>query len=134
MIVVFVDFNILLDIVINDLVWVGLLVVVLYWVGKSVWLVINLIIYVEFFVVYVWIEMLDDFLFEDLFQCEFLFWVVGFLVGKVYLVYCRCGGEWCLFLLDFYIGVYVVVVGYYLLMCDKGCYQIYFFSLYLIML
>jgi hypothetical protein len=123
---VLVDSNVLLDIATNDPNWST-------WSGRALaecaehaTLVINPIIYAEVSIRYTTIEALDRALRPILYRREPLPWEAGFLAGKCFLRYRRCGGARTSPLPDFYIGAHAAIGNLALLTRDAARYHSYF--------
>jgi predicted nucleic acid-binding protein len=123
---VLVDSNILLDIATNDPTWSD-------WSGSALaectehaTLVINPIIYAEVSIGYKTIEGLNAALPNNLYQRQPLPWEAGFLAGKCFLTYRKCGGTRNTPMPDFYIGAHAAIEQLALLTRDMTRFQTYF--------
>lgn len=123
---VFVDSNVILDVVTEDPRWCDWSAKQLEAHANDAVLVINPIIFAEVSVGFERIEELEAVLTEDLFHREPLPSEAAFLAGKAFLSYRRRGGPRRSPLPDFYIGAHVAVRGYRLLTRDRSRYAAYF--------
>jgi predicted nucleic acid-binding protein len=123
---VLVDSNILLDIATKDATWGAWSENALAECAEHANLVINPIVYAEVSVGFTSIEALNDALPGDLYQREPLPWEAGFLAGKCFLAYRRCGGQKTSPMPDFYIGAHAAIEGLALLTRDVARFQTYF--------
>ena len=126
---VFVDSNVLLDILTADATWSEWSERTLAKCADSATLVINPIVYAEVSVGFDRIEQLEAALPPELLRREPLPWEAGFLAGKCFVAYRRREGLGHAPLPDFYIGAHAAVCGYRLLTRDVRRYRSYFPSL-----
>jgi predicted nucleic acid-binding protein len=123
---VLVDSNVVLDIVTNDLRWIGWSSAALARCASGGPLVINPIIYAEISVGFKRVEDVDDVLSPGSFRRYDLPFEAAFLAGKVFRAYRRRGGSKTSPLPDFYIGAHAAVARLRLLTRDPARYRTYF--------
>ena len=124
--VTLVDSNVLLDVLTDDRAWFSWSSEALAAALDSGGVVINPIVYAEVSVGFDRIEDLDDALPSAALVREALPYAAGFVAGKAFLAYRRCGGARATPLRDFYIGAHALVAGYRLLTRDARRYRTYF--------
>ncbi|MFS8114370.1 type II toxin-antitoxin system VapC family toxin [Rhizobium jaguaris] len=129
---IFVDSNILLDIITDDPVWYDWSVDQLDNASLAGPLYINDVVYAEVSVRYERIEDLDDLLTGTGIGILSIPRAALFLAGKVFGQYRRAGGTRTGVLPDFFIGAHAAVSGLPVLTRDTKRFQTYFKSLTLI--
>lgn len=123
---VFVDSNVLLDILTGDPEWAEWSENALIDAAESAPLVINAIVYAEISVRFTRIEDLEDALPAADFTREAIPFEAAFLAAKAFLNYRKRGGARAAPLPDFFIGAHAAVAGYHLLTRDRASYRSYF--------
>jgi predicted nucleic acid-binding protein len=123
---VLVDREVLLDVATNDPVWVGWSARALSEAAEYMSLIVNPIIYAEVSAGFSTIEAVDAVLPVSVYKREPLPWAAGFLAGKCFLRYRRCGGARTSPLPDFYIGAHAAIGLLALLTRDAARYRTYF--------
>ena len=123
---ILVDSNVILDIVTEDVRWLGPSSARLAGLAGDHSFVINPIIYAEVSIGFERIEDLEAALPAEFFRREDLPWEAAFLAGKCFLKYRRAGGTRRSPLPDFYIGAHAAVGGMPLLTRDATRYRTYF--------
>ena len=123
--VVFVDSNVLLDVLTEDPVWYAWSSAALAAAADESGLAVNPLVYAEVSIGFERIEELDEALPPDTFLRLPLPWAAAFLAGKCFLAYRRAGGERRSPMPDFYIGAHAAVVGMRLLTRDPTRYRTY---------
>ncbi|KAA1179536.1 type II toxin-antitoxin system VapC family toxin [Rhizobium tropici] len=129
---IFVDSNILLDILTNDPVWYDWSLAQLDAASLLGPLCINDIVYAEVSVRYDRVEDLDDMLAETGLRIEPIPRAALFLAAKVFAQYRKSGGTRGGVLPDFFIGAHAAVSGLSLLTRDTKRFRTYFKSVTLI--
>jgi predicted nucleic acid-binding protein len=129
---VFVDSNVLLDVMTEDPLWFAWSAKALERVADRSRLVINPIVYAEISVRYSRIEDLDAALPSSLLDREAIPYEAAFLAAKAFSAYRRAGGAKFSPLPDFFIGAHAAIFGYRLLTRDVARYRTYFPKLSLI--
>jgi len=129
---IFVDSNVLLDVLTGQSDWAQWFVAALAAAADSTRLVINAIVYAEISVHFPRIEDLEAALARPLLHREPISENAAFLAGKSFLAYRRRGGIKTAPLPDFFIGAHAAVSGYHLLTRDAARYRTYFPNLPLI--
>ena len=132
MMAVFVDSNVLLDLMTQDAEWFAWSAAALEDAADSARVVINAIVYAEVSARYSRVEDLEAALPRDMLEREAIPYEAAFLAGKSYLAYQRRGGLKRSPLPDFFIGAHAAVAGYRLLTRDAARYRTYFPRLELI--
>lgn len=129
---IFVDTNVLLDVVTDDLTWADWSIAQLEnaSLGGTLW--INDIVYAELAVRYNRIEDVDAFLKQAGLELMPVPREALFLASKVFTHYRKAGGTRTGVLPDFFIGAHAAVSGLPLLTRDIGRYRTYFPTLTLI--
>jgi len=130
--VIFVDTNVLLDLVTDDPTWADWSIAQLEnaSLGGTLW--INDIVYAELAVRYDRIEEVDAFLDQAELELAPVPREALFLASKVFTQYRKAGGTRTGVLPDFFIGAHAAVSGLPLLTRDVGRYRTYFPTLTLI--
>ena len=131
---IFVDSNILPDIITNDPAWCDWSLAQLDAAGLLGPLCINDVVYAEISVRYDRIEDLDDMLAETGLRIEPIPRPALFLAAKVFTQYRKSGGTRGGVLPDFFIGAHAAVSGLPLLTRDTKRFRTYFRSVTLISL
>ena len=131
---IFVDSNVLLDIITNDPVWYDWSITQLDAASLLGPLCINDVVYAEISVRYDRIEDLDEMLAETGLRIEPIPRAALFLAAKVFAQYRKSGGTRSGVLPDFFIGAHAAVSGLSLLTRDTSRFQTYFRSVTLISL
>ncbi|MEP9352914.1 type II toxin-antitoxin system VapC family toxin [Xanthobacter sp. KR7-65] len=129
---VFIDSNILLDVLTEDHKWFAWSSAALAEAADRNRLVINAIVYAEVSVRFSRIEDLEAALPAQLIEREAIPFEAAFLAGKCFQTYRRRGGARTSPLPDFFIGAHAAVAGYDLMTRDVARYETYFPSLGLI--
>lgn len=129
---VFIDSNILLDVMTEDAQWADWSATALATAADSTRLVINSIVYAEISVYFPRIEDLEAALPRGIIDREPIPDSAAFLAGKSFLAYRRRGGTRTAPLPDFFIGAHAAVAGYRLLTRDPTRYRTYYPRLSLI--
>ncbi|SCB48728.1 type II toxin-antitoxin system VapC family toxin [Rhizobium multihospitium] len=129
---IFVDSNVLLDIITNDPVWYDWSIAQLDAASLLGPLCINDVVYAEISVRYDRIEDLDEMLAETGLRIEPIPRAALFLAAKVFAQYRKSGGTRSGVLPDFFIGAHAAVSGLSLLTHDTSRFQTYFRSVTLI--
>lgn len=129
---VFIDSNILLDVLTEDPKWFDWSSAALAAAADRNRLVINAVVYAEVSVRFSRIEDLEAALPPQLIEREAIPFEAAFLAGKCFQTYRRRGGARTSPLPDFFIGAHAAVAGYDLMTRDVGRYETYFPSLGLI--
>ncbi len=129
---VFVDSNVLLDVLTLDSDWNEWSQAALAAAADRSTLVINPIVYAEVSIRFTTIEDLEAALPITDFRREAIPYEAAFLAGKSFLAYRKRGGERSAPLPDFFIGAHAAVRGYHLLTRDGARYRTYFPKLKLI--
>jgi len=129
---VFVDSNVLLDLMTQDAEWFAWSAAALEDAADSARVVVNAIVYAEVSARYSRVEDLEAALPRDMLEREAIPYEAAFLAGKSYLAYQRRGGLKRSPLPDFFIGAHAAVAGYRLLTRDAARYRTYFPRLELI--
>ncbi len=129
---IFVDSNVLLDIITNDPVWYDWSIAQLDAASLLGPLCINDVVYAEISVRYDRIEDLDEMLAETGLRIEPIPRAALFLAAKVFAQYRKSGGTRSGVLPDFFIGAHAAVSGLSLLTRDTSRFQTYFRSVTLI--
>ncbi|MFJ9445596.1 type II toxin-antitoxin system VapC family toxin [Kitasatospora sp. NPDC101235] len=127
-----VDSCVLPDLMTDDPTWADWSEVELAKAQDEGQVVISPIVYAEVSVAYAAIEELDAVLPTEAFTREPLPYEAGFLAGKAFLQYRKCGSQKTAPLPDFYIGAHADVRGYRLLTRDATRYRTYFPTVQLI--
>jgi predicted nucleic acid-binding protein len=129
---VFVDSNVLLDLMTEDKTWFSWSADAIANAADRFRLVINAVVYAEVSVRYSRIEDLDAVLPKTMFDREAIPYEAAFLAGKAFLSYRKSGWHRRSPLPDFLIGAHAAVAGYQLLTRDAARYRTYFPKLTLI--
>lgn len=129
---VFIDSNILLDVLTEDPKWFGWSSAALAEAADRNRLVINAVVYAEVSVRFSRIEDLEAALPAHLIEREAIPFEAAFLAGKCFQTYRRRGGARTSPLPDFFIGAHAAVAGYDLMTRDVGRYATYFPKLMLV--
>ncbi len=129
---IFVDSNVLLDIITNDPVWYGWSLARLDAASLLGPLCINDVVYAEISVRYDRIEDLNEMLAETELRIEPIPREALFLAAKVFAQYRKSGGTRGGVLPDFFIGAHAAIGGLSLLTRDTKRFQTYFRSVKLI--
>ena len=129
---IFVDSNVLLDVLTEPSEWAEWSAAALAAAANSTRLVINAIVYAEISVHFPRIEDLEAALPRNLLHREPISDNAAFLAGKTYLAYRRRGGTRTAPLPDFFIGAHATTANYRLLTRDIARYRTYFPRLTLI--
>jgi predicted nucleic acid-binding protein len=129
---VFVDTNVLLDLLTDDPVWAEWSIRQLDMAAAKGGLVVNGVVYAELSVRFERIEPLDSVLVEAGIILAEIPRPALFLAGKAFKRYRAAGGKRHGVLPDFFIGAHAAVAGLPLLTRDVGRYRAYFPSLRLI--
>jgi hypothetical protein len=129
---VLVDSNVLLDIIMEDPLWLDWSGEKLAEIADVARLAINPLVYAEVSVGFNRTEEVDERLPEDEYLRLPLPWAAAFLAGKAFLAYRRAGGTRRSPLPDFYIGAHAAVERLPLLTRDPARYRTYFPTLDLI--
>lgn len=123
---VFIDSNILLDVLTEDAKWFDWSSAALAAAADRNRLVINAVVYAEVSVRFSRIEDLEAALPAQLIEREAIPFEAAFLAGKCFQAYRRRGGVRTSPLPDFFIGAHAAVAGYDLMTRDVGRYKTYF--------
>lgn len=123
---VFIDSNILLDVLTEDPKWFDWSSAALAAAADRNRLVINAVVYAEVSVRFSRIEDLEAALPAQLIEREAIPFEAAFLAGKCFQTYRRRGGVRTTPLPDFFIGAHAAVAGYDLMTRDVGRYKTYF--------
>lgn len=123
---VFIDSNILLDVLTEDPQWFSWSSAALAEAADRHRLVINAVVYAEVSVRFSRIEDLEAALPAQLIEREPIPFEAAFLAGKCFRAYRQRGGARTSPLPDFFIGAHAAVAGYDLLTRDAGRYGTYF--------
>lgn len=123
---VFIDSNILLDVLTEDPKWFDWSSAALAAAADRNRLVINAVVYAEVSVRFSRIEDLEAALPAQLIEREAIPFEAAFLAGKCFQTYRRRGGARTSPLPDFFIGAHAAVAGYDLMTRDVGRYKTYF--------
>ncbi len=129
---ILVDSNVLLDLILEDPVWMPWSMQVIETYGARHRFYINPIIYSEVSIGFETIESCDAALSEAFFTRLPIPAEAAFLAGKVFLSYRRRGGEKPSTLPDFFIGAHAAVSNLMLMTRDKRLYKTYFPTLEII--
>ena len=129
---VFVDSNVLLDLISEDRRWFSWSEAALRQAANRTRLVINAIVYAEISVRYSRIEDLEAALPKDMIDREHLPFEAAFLAAKVFKKYRLRGGNKTTTLPDFLIGAHASIAGHELLTRDATRFRTYFPELKLI--
>ncbi|NMN57580.1 hypothetical protein FHT36_001477 [Xanthobacter sp. SG618] len=129
---VFIDSNILLDVLTEDPKWFDWSSAALAAAADRNRLVINAVVYAEVSVRFSRIEDLEAALPAQLIEREAIPFEAAFLAGKCFQTYRRRGGARTSPLPDFFIGAHAAVAGYDLMTRDVGRYETYFPKLILV--
>ena len=129
---IFVDSNVLLDVLTEPSEWAEWSAAALAAAANSTRLVINAIVYAEISVHFPRIEDLEAALPRNLLHREPISDNAAFLAGKTYLAYRRRGGTRTAPLPDVFIGAHATTANYRLLTRDIARYRTYFPRLTLI--
>jgi len=129
---VFVDSNVLIDVLAPDPVWESWSTEALRRAADAATLVINPIVFGELAFGYPSIERLHAALDSQAVRRESIPWAAAFLAGRAFATYRQRGGTRRSPLPDFYIGAHAAVAGYRLLTRDARRYRTYFPRLELI--
>ncbi len=129
---IFVDSNVLLDLMTEDKTWFSWSADAIANAADRFRLVINAVVYAEVSVRYSRIEDLDAVLPKAMFDREAIPYEAAFLAGKAFLTYRKNGGARRSPLPDFLIGAHAAVAGYRLLTRGAARYRTYFPKLTLI--
>jgi len=129
---VFVDSNVLLDVMSEDPVWSAWSAAAMAEAANRHRLVINAAVYAEVSVRFSRIEDLNAALPPDLIEREAIPFAAAFLAGKAFHAYRKRGGSKASCLPDFFIGAHAAIAGYTLLTRDAARYRTYFPRLTLI--
>ena len=129
---VFVDSNVLLDVMTEDATWMSWSAASLAQAADRSRLVINAIVFAEISVRYTRIEDLEEALPTDILEREAIPFEAGFLAAKAFASYRNRGGRKTSTLPDFLIGAHAALSGYQLLTRDATRYRTYFPTLKLI--
>jgi predicted nucleic acid-binding protein len=120
---VFVDSNVLIDVLGQDPTWERWSADALRRASDEAPLVINPIVYGEISLGYRSIEALNAALDVHQLRHEAIPWAAAFLAGRAYRAYRERGGTRSSLLPDFYIGAHAAVAGYRLLTRDPARYR-----------
>lgn len=123
---VFVDSNILLDVLTDDPVWGTASAALLENQAQDHELAINAVVYAEVSIAFDRVESLDAVLAEAGIQLQPIPREAAFLAGKCFVRYRRSGGTRRSPLPDFFIGAHAAVAGMPLLTRDRRRYRGYF--------
>jgi predicted nucleic acid-binding protein len=123
---IFVDSNILLDIMTEDPRWFAWSSETLARCADNSSLVINPIVYAEISIRFKAIEDLEDALPKSMIERRDIPWEAAFLAGKCFMKYRRSGGKKTAPLPDFFIGAHAAVEKMYLLTRDPSRYRTFF--------
>ena len=123
---VFIDSNILLDVLTEDPKWFEWSSAALAAAADRHRLVINAVVYAEVSVRFSRIEDLEAALPPQLIEREAIPFEAAFLAGKCFQTYRQRGGARTSPLPDFFIGAHAAVAGYDLMTRDVGRYKTYF--------
>jgi predicted nucleic acid-binding protein len=123
---VFVDSNVLLDIMTEDARWFSWSSEALSRCADNSSLIINPVVYAEVSIRFKTIEDLEDALPASMFERRDIPWEAAFLAGKCFLKYRRAGGRRTAPLPDFFIGAHAAVEKLDLLTRDPSRYRTYF--------
>jgi predicted nucleic acid-binding protein len=123
---VFVDSNVLLDVMTEDPKWFSWSSKALDHCADSSALVINQIVYAEVSIRFKTIEDLEDALPKLMFERRDIPWEAAFLAGKCFMKYRRAGGLKTTPLPDFFIGAHAAIEKLDLLTRDPSRYRTYF--------
>jgi predicted nucleic acid-binding protein len=129
---VFVDSNVLLDVMTEDTTWMPWSAGALADAADRSRLVINAIVFAEVSVRYTRIEDLEAALPSDILEREAIPFEAGFLAAKAFAAYRNRGGHKTSTLPDFLIGAHAAIQGYQLLTRDASRYRTYFPTLKII--
>jgi hypothetical protein len=129
---IFVDSNVLLDVLTEPSEWAEWSAAALAAAANSTRLVINAIVYAEISVHFPRIEDLEAALPRNRLHRDPISDNAAFLAGKAYLAYRRRGGARTAPLPDFFIGAHAATENYRLLTRDTARYRTYFPRLSLI--
>ena len=121
-----VDTNVLVDVAVRDLRWLGWSRSALAKAERAGPLVINPVIFAEFCVRYEDPDEVEALLPPDHFAREGLPWFAAFAAGAAFRKYRRSGGGRERVLPDFLIGAHAVIRGYSILTRDAKGYRSYF--------
>lgn len=123
---VFVDSNVLLDVMTEDPQWFAWSSEILARCADSAVLVINPVVYAEVSIRFAAIEELEEALPKSIFERRDIPWEAAFLAGKCFLKYRRAGGRRTAPLPDFFIGAHAAIEKLDLLTRDPSRYRTYF--------
>jgi hypothetical protein len=122
----FVDSNVLLDILTEDSQWFQWASTALAQAAQHHKLVINAVIFAKVSVRFPRIEDVNNALPLEWFERRAIPYEAAFLAAKCFLAYRRRGGERSAVLPDFFIGAHAAVEGLRLITRDVGRYRTYF--------
>lgn len=123
---VFVDSNVLLDVLTEDSQWFVWSSNALARCADNSALIINPIVYAEVSIRFKAIEDLEDALPKSMFERRDMPWEAAFLAGKCFLKYRRAGGRKTTPLPDFFIGAHAAIEKLDLLTRNPSRYRTYF--------
>ena len=123
---IYVDSNIILDILTNDPKWYEWSASRLEKYSNSGQLIINEIIYAEISIGFEKIEELEEIIKDEFFKIESIPKEALFLAGKVFLKYKKQNGNKTSILPDFFIGAHAIVKKSPLLTRDVKRYKTYY--------
>jgi hypothetical protein len=123
---IFVDSNIILDIVTQDPTWYEWSAHYLENLAEKHRFAINAIVYSEVSIDFTKIEDLEAVLPSEYFEYVPISWEVAFLAGKCFLEYRRNKGTKTLPLPDFFIGAHAAILNIPLITRDTKRYKTYF--------
>jgi predicted nucleic acid-binding protein len=123
---IFVDSNVLLDVMTEDPQWFAWSSEALARCANSAVLIINPVVYAEVSIRFAAIEELEDALPKSIFERRDIPWEAAFLAGKCFLKYRRAGGRKPVSLPDFFIGAHAAIEKLDLLTRDPSRYRTYF--------
>ncbi len=129
---IFVDSNVLLDVLTEPSEWAGWSAAALAAAANRSRLVINALVYAEISIHFPTIEALEAALPRNFLHREPISENAAFLAGKAFLAYRRRGGARTRPLPDFFIGAHAATAGHSLLTRDTARYRTYFPRLALI--
>ena len=129
---IFVDSNVLLDVMTEDPEWFAWSSETLARCADQSTLVINPVVYAEVSIRIGAIEDLEAALPKSIFQRRDIPWEAAFLAGKCFLKYRRAGGRRTAPLPDFFIGAHAAIEKLDLLTRDPSRYRTYFPTIRLI--
>jgi predicted nucleic acid-binding protein len=123
---IFVDSNVLLDVMTEDPQWCAWSSENLARCADKSMLVINPVVYAEVSIRFRAIEDLEAALPRSMFERRNIPWEAAFLAGKCFLKYRRAGGRRAAPLPDFFIGAHAAIEKLDLLTRDPSRYRTYF--------